>query len=54
MYPLLFSLQAHVEEDKTFVLLDDDDDDDDNDVEVKDSVEFLEDEPDTDLHDVAG
>ncbi|KAJ4925597.1 hypothetical protein JOQ06_018323 [Pogonophryne albipinna] len=47
-------ITAHVEEDKTFVLLDDDDDDDDNDVEVKDSVEFLEDESDTDLHDVAG
>ncbi|KAI9542789.1 hypothetical protein NQZ68_016092 [Dissostichus eleginoides] len=48
-------ITAHIEEDKSFVLLDDDDDDDDdNDVEVKDSVEFLDDEPDTDLHDVAG
>lgn len=47
-------ITAHVEEDKTFVLLDDDDDDDDNDVEGKDSVEFLDDEPDIDLHDVAG
>lgn len=40
--------QAHVEEDKTFVLLDDDDDDE----EEKD--DFLEDEADSDVHDVTG
>lgn len=43
-------ITAHLEEDKTFVLLDDDDDDD---AEEKD-VDFLEDEPETDIHDVAG
>lgn len=42
-------ITAHLEEDKTFVLLDDDDDD----AEEKD-VDFLEDEPETDIHDVAG
>ncbi|KAM4606742.1 importin-4 [Polymixia lowei] len=41
---------AHLEEDKAFVLLDDDDDDDDE----KDGDAILEDEPETDLHDVAG
>lgn len=43
------SLQAHVEEDKTFVLLDDDDDDDE---EEKD--DYLEDESESDVHDVTG
>ncbi|XP_042366643.1 importin-4 [Plectropomus leopardus] len=43
-------ITAHLEEDKTFVLLDEDDDDD---AEEKD-VDFLEDEPETDVHDVAG
>ncbi|XP_075936701.1 importin-4 [Anarhichas minor] len=48
-------ITAHVEEDKTFVLLDDeDDDDDDEDVEVKDADDFLEDEPEADIHDFAG
>ncbi|XP_034416059.1 importin-4 isoform X1 [Cyclopterus lumpus] len=46
-------ITTHIEEDKTFVLLDDDDDDDDNDV-VKDADHFLEDEPEADFHDVAG
>ncbi|XP_039646860.1 importin-4 [Perca fluviatilis] len=46
-------ITAHIEEDKTFVLLDDDDDDDDNEGQ-KDTDEFLEDEPETDIHDVAG
>ncbi|XP_053198496.1 importin-4 [Scomber japonicus] len=45
-------ITAHLEEDKTFVLLDDDDDDDHNE-EEKDS-DFLEDETETDIHDVAG
>lgn len=49
----LSSLQAHLEEDKTFVLLDDDDDDDNNE-EEKDVDDFLEDETETDVHDVAG
>ncbi|TNN84731.1 Importin-4 [Liparis tanakae] len=44
-------IMAHTEEDKTFVLLDDDDDDDDDD---KDADHFLEDEPEVDIHDVAG
>lgn len=43
------SLQAHAEEDKTFVLLDDDDDDDE---EEKD--DFLEDDAESDVHDVTG
>ncbi|XP_071764954.1 importin-4 isoform X3 [Centroberyx gerrardi] len=44
-------VMAHLEEDKTFVLLDDDDDDDDE----KDGDAILEDEPEmTDIHDVAG
>jgi len=54
---LLFSFEAHLEEDKTFVLLDDDDDDDNDDSdnnEGKAADEFLEDEPETDVHDVAG
>uniref|UniRef100_A0A8D0DA90 Importin 4 n=1 Tax=Sander lucioperca TaxID=283035 RepID=A0A8D0DA90_SANLU len=45
-------ITAHIEEDKTFVLLDDDDDDDNE--GQKDVDEFLEDEPETDIHDVAG
>ncbi|KAG7216784.1 hypothetical protein INR49_021182 [Caranx melampygus] len=45
-------ITAHIEEDKTFVLLDDDDDDDKG--EEKDSDDFLEDEPETDVHDIAG
>ncbi|KAF3703449.1 Importin-4 [Channa argus] len=45
-------ITAHLEEDKTFVLLDDDDDDDKE--EEKDVDDFLEDEPETDVHDVAG
>ncbi|KAF7667322.1 hypothetical protein LDENG_00067550 [Lucifuga dentata] len=45
-------ITAHLEEDKTFVLLDDDDDDDEE--EEKDIDDFLEDEPETDAHDVAG
>lgn len=44
-------ITAHLAEDKAFVLLDDDDDDDNN--EEKD-VDFLEDESETDVHDVAG
>ncbi|XP_034562205.1 importin-4 isoform X2 [Notolabrus celidotus] len=43
-------ITAHLEEDKAFVLLDEDDDDDH---EVKDE-HILEDEPETDLHDVGG
>uniref|UniRef100_A0A3Q3VV54 Importin N-terminal domain-containing protein n=1 Tax=Mola mola TaxID=94237 RepID=A0A3Q3VV54_MOLML len=46
-------ITAHLEEDKTFVLLDDDDDDDNNE-EEKDVDDFLEDENETDVHDVAG
>ncbi|XP_071384445.1 importin-4 isoform X1 [Centroberyx affinis] len=45
-------VMAHLEEDKTFVLLDDDDDDDEED--EKDGDAILEDEPETDIHDVAG
>lgn len=49
------SVKAHLEEDKTFVLLDDDDDDDDDDHgEEKDVSDFLEDDSETDVHDVAG
>ncbi|XP_047424187.1 importin-4 [Mugil cephalus] len=44
-------ITAHLEEDKTFVLLDDDDDDDNDEKEADD---FLEDEPETDVLDVAG
>lgn len=50
---LLSPVQAHLEEDKSFVLLDDDDDDE-NEEQEKDAVNFLEDEPETDVHDVAG
>nr|XP_046226676.1 importin-4 isoform X2 [Scatophagus argus] len=46
-------ITAHIEEDKTFVLLDEDDDDDSNE-EDKDVDDFLEDETETDVHDVAG
>ncbi|XP_061614614.1 importin-4 [Phyllopteryx taeniolatus] len=46
-------ITAHLEEDKTFVLLDDDDDDDDKD-EAKDSDEFLDEEPEMDFHDATG
>lgn len=45
-------ITAHLEEDKTFVLLDDDDDDDHE--EEKDVSDFLEDDSETDIHDVAG
>uniref|UniRef100_A0A673B7J2 Importin 4 n=1 Tax=Sphaeramia orbicularis TaxID=375764 RepID=A0A673B7J2_9TELE len=45
-------ITAHLEEDKTFVLLDDDDDDDHE--EEKDVSDFLEDDSETDVHDVAG
>ncbi|XP_029003139.1 importin-4 isoform X2 [Betta splendens] len=45
-------ITAHLEEDKTFVLLDEDDDDDDN--EEEKDVDFQEDENETDVHDVAG
>ncbi|CAI5673544.1 unnamed protein product [Oreochromis niloticus] len=41
---------AHLEEDKTFVLLDDDDDDNGE----KDTEDFLEDDKETDIQDVAG
>uniref|UniRef100_A0A672ISC2 TOG domain-containing protein n=1 Tax=Salarias fasciatus TaxID=181472 RepID=A0A672ISC2_SALFA len=47
-------ITAHLEEDKTFVLLDDDDDDENENEEQNDAEHFLEDEPETDLHDVAG
>ncbi|CAN9506252.1 unnamed protein product [Ophioblennius macclurei] len=47
-------ITAHLEEDKTFVLLDDDDDDEDDNKEQNDAEEFLEDESETDIHDVAG
>ncbi|KAM8730911.1 importin-4 isoform 1-T1 [Acanthopagrus schlegelii] len=46
-------ITAHLEEDKTFVLLDEDDDDDNNEGE-KDVDDFLEDDTETDIHDVAG
>ncbi|XP_017285372.1 importin-4 isoform X2 [Kryptolebias marmoratus] len=46
-------ITAHLEEDKTFVLLDDEDDDDD-DKEGKAAEHFLEDEPEEDIHDFAG
>ncbi|KAM7390672.1 hypothetical protein PAMA_008727 [Pampus argenteus] len=45
-------ITAHLEEDKTFVLLDDDDNDDNE--EEKEAEDFLEDETETDVHDVAG
>lgn len=49
------NFQAHLEEDKTFVLLDDEDDDDDANKEGKEAEEDpLEDESETDVHDVAG
>ncbi|CAL8311802.1 unnamed protein product [Merluccius merluccius] len=44
-------VMTHLEEDKTFVLLDEEDDDDEDDNE-KDAI--LTDEPEIDLHDVAG
>uniref|UniRef100_A0A1A7XB36 Importin 4 n=1 Tax=Iconisemion striatum TaxID=60296 RepID=A0A1A7XB36_9TELE len=47
-------IMAHLEEDKTFVLLDNDDDDDDEDEEGKVSEDFLEDESETDVPDAAG
>uniref|UniRef100_A0A3B4V173 Importin 4 n=1 Tax=Seriola dumerili TaxID=41447 RepID=A0A3B4V173_SERDU len=43
-------IMAHLEEDKTFVLLDDDDDKE----EDKDVDDFLEDDTESDVHDVAG
>lgn len=51
-HPPRSSLQAHLEEDKTFVLLDDDDDDDN--AEEKDADDILEDETEADVQDVAG
>ncbi|XP_003967995.1 importin-4 [Takifugu rubripes] len=45
-------ITAHLEEDKTFVLLDDDDDDDDE--EETDMENLLEDDTEADLQDVAG
>lgn len=45
-------ITAHLEEDKTFVLLDDDDDDDSE--EVQNGEESLEDESETDIHDING
>lgn len=48
---------AHLEEDKTFVLLDDDDDDDEdngNNGRGKTQEDCLEDEPETDVQDVSG
>ncbi|XP_068200033.1 importin-4 [Antennarius striatus] len=45
-------ITAHLEEDKTFVLVDDDDDDDSG--EQKDEDDILEDETEIDVHDVAG
>lgn len=47
---LFCCFQAHLEEDKAFVLLDDDDDEN----EEKDTEIFLEDDKGTDIHDVAG
>uniref|UniRef100_A0AAX7UF35 Importin N-terminal domain-containing protein n=1 Tax=Astatotilapia calliptera TaxID=8154 RepID=A0AAX7UF35_ASTCA len=47
---LFCCFQAHLEEDKAFVLLDDDDDENDE----KDTEIFLEDDKGTDIHDVAG
>ena len=47
------SPQAHLEEDKTFVLLDDEDDDD-KEVEEKDVSDFTEDETEADINDIAG
>lgn len=49
-------ITAHLEEDKTFVLLDEDDDDEeenDNEGQI-DTEELLEDEPETDTHDITG
>ncbi|KAM6900784.1 importin-4 [Xenentodon cancila] len=45
-------ITAHLEEDKTFLLLDDSDDDEHEEGNVEE--DFLEDEPETDVHDVAG
>ncbi|KAM4718344.1 importin-4 [Anableps anableps] len=47
-------ITAHLEEDKTFVLLDDDDDDKGNSERGKTEESFLEDEPEADIHEVAG
>ncbi|KAM4533641.1 importin-4 [Odontesthes bonariensis] len=47
-------ITAHLEEDKTFVLLDDDDDDDSDINEGKAADDVLDDESETDVHDVAG
>lgn len=43
--------QAHLEEDKTFVLLDDEDEEEED---GKGDEQFLEDEPEEDVQDVAG
>uniref|UniRef100_A0A7N6A4C4 TOG domain-containing protein n=1 Tax=Anabas testudineus TaxID=64144 RepID=A0A7N6A4C4_ANATE len=52
---MLLALKSNegITEDKTFVLLDDDDDDE-NEEEEKDAEDFLEDETEADVHDVAG
>lgn len=46
-------ITAHVEEDKTFVLLDDDDDDDEEEHGDKDLDDFLEDDTETDVQEVS-
>ncbi|TMS09198.1 Importin-4 [Larimichthys crocea] len=47
-------ITAHLEEDKTFVLLDDDDDDENDNNEEEKDVDFLEDETETEVHDITG
>ncbi|XP_034428149.1 importin-4 [Hippoglossus hippoglossus] len=47
-------ITAHLEEDKTFVLLDDEDNDDDKEDEEKDVADFTEDETEADINDIAG
>ncbi|XP_043960108.1 importin-4 isoform X1 [Gambusia affinis] len=48
-------ITAHLDEDKTFVLLDDDDDDDNgNNAGGKPEEDFLEDDSEADIHEVAG
>ncbi|XP_005803702.1 importin-4 [Xiphophorus maculatus] len=47
-------ITAHLDEDKTFVLLDDDDDDNGNNAGGKTDEDFLEDDSEADIHDVAG
>lgn len=48
----LSTFQAHLEEDKTFVLLDDDDEDDNEEKDV--DVDFLDEETETEIHDITG